>query len=419
MRVLHVLHTSLPFICGYSIRSDYIIRNQRELGICPAVVTSSQHPDDASQEETIGGTTHWRTPAIGTKPPVVRELALMRALNRRLDWAIREWKPDVLHAHSPMLVGLPALAASRRHGLPLVYEVRDLWENASVDRKRFSERSPQYRVARALETSVLRRADAVVAICEQLRLELVGRARRADGVHVVANGVDATQFMPRPGDPAAAARWGVEGKHLLGYVGTFQPYEGLDLLLKSLPAILERDPLAHAIIAGSGGQEAQLKALAASAGLNGHVTFTGRVPHEEVGAIYSLASVMVYPRVLTRTTALTTPLKPLEAMAMSKCVVVSDVPAMRELVEHRDNGLIFRAGDPADLAEQCIALLTSPSMQAEIGTRARERVLKERQWPQLVSAYSAIYQAAIRSARRDHSGSPLAAPAQICNPGSK
>ncbi|MGV3722648.1 MAG: glycosyltransferase family 4 protein [Actinomycetota bacterium] len=392
MRVLHVLHTSLPFICGYSIRSDYILRYQREQGMEPAAVTSSQHPNGDAPWETVNGLIHWRTPATKAKLfPGAREWMLTAVLRRKLETAIKEWRPHVIHAHSPMLVGLPALAAARAHGLPLVYEVRDLWENASVDRGKFSENSPHYQVARRLESRVLSRADAVVTICEKLRDAIADRASKPERVSVVGNGVDTASFQPTEPDPAERRRWGLDGKRVIGYVGTFQPYEGLETLIAALPHILRRQSSAHLLITGSGGEEARLRARVREQALEQHVTFTGRLPHAEVKSIYALADLLVYPRLLTRTTALTTPLKPLEAMAMGKPVVVSDVPAMHELVTRGETGLIFRSGDEADLGQRCAEALGSPQQCAYLGENARKWVLAERQWPSLVARYAQVY----------------------------
>jgi PEP-CTERM/exosortase A-associated glycosyltransferase len=396
MRVLHVLHTSLPYICGYAIRSDYIIRFQQELGIEPAVVTSAQHPNGELAREEINGVQHARTPMLkGKQLPGAREWQLMRALRKQIDASIREWRPQLIHAHSPMLVGLPALAAARAHGLPFVYEVRDLWENASVDRGKFRDGSAPYRVAQGMETRVLAKADAVVTICEKLRDELAPRTGHPDRLAVVGNGVDTASFQPLAPTQANRTRWGLEGKRVIGYVGTFQPYEGLETLLEAMPRILERQPAAHLLITGSGGEEQRLRVRTTELGLNPHVTFTGRLPHHEVKEAYALADLMVYPRLMTRTTAITTPLKPLEAMAMGKPVIVSDVPAMHELVRPGETGLLFRAGDRADLADKCALVLSEPARCDELGRCARNWVLAERQWPMLVARYGAIYASAM------------------------
>jgi PEP-CTERM/exosortase A-associated glycosyltransferase len=395
VRVLHVLHTSLPHICGYSIRSDYILRFQREHGHEVAMVTSAQQPDEGATFERVSDIDAWRTRALqGRQPPVVREFRLMSSLSRRIDTAIREWRPDLIHAHSPALVGLPALRSAMKAKLPLVYEVRDLWENASVDRGKFKEGSPLYRASQLLESAVFQRARAVVTICEKLRETIAPRVKNA--LHVVGNGVDTDQFTPRATPDATRARWGVQGKRVIGYIGTFQPYEGLETLIAAVPEIARTVPNVHVVITGSGGEEERLRQAAKDRGVASQVTFTGRVPHAEVLDLYAAADLFVYPRILTRTTALTTPLKPLEAMAMARPVMVSDVGAMLELVKHGETGLVFKAGDSSDLARGAAEILGDPARQRAMGEAARNWVVSERQWPVLIKRYGPIYEAALR-----------------------
>jgi glycosyltransferase involved in cell wall biosynthesis len=297
-----------------------------------------------------------------------------------------------------VLVGLPALLAARKYGLPFVYEIRDLWENASVDRGKFRYNSPFYRLARGLETYVLRRADAVVTICDALRWDVTTRVSDPHRVYVVGNGVDAGAFdaasVKVPDD--LRRRWRVDGKRVIAYVGTFQPYEGLDLLIQSMPAILASAPNAHLlIVGGSAGEstavEQALEARVESLKLGSHVTFTGRVPHSMVKSAYAIADIVVCPRLLTRTTALTTPLKPLEAMAMGRPLVISDVPGMRELVREGYTGVTFPAGDADALSRVCLRLLGDTGLRRALGQRARAWVAEHRQWPTLVARYRDIY----------------------------
>jgi PEP-CTERM/exosortase A-associated glycosyltransferase len=412
MRVLHVLHNSLPLVCGYSIRSGHIVRLQKRDGYDLLAVTSAQHPNGEAMREVIDGVEHRRTPSYqGKQWPLWREWQLVRRLAREVDRAVREWRPDLVHAHSPVLVGLPALQVARRHGLPFVYEVRDLWENALVDRGRFGHRSPQYQLARRGETYVLSKADAVVTICETLKAELEGRLRGRGKVHVVANGVDTDAFHPRASSEEVRRKHGLAGKRVILYVGTFQPYEGLELLVRSLQHVLARLPDAHLVVVGGsaslayrgattrGTQEEVLDRVVSDLHLGEHVTMTGRVPHEEVGDLYSIADCVVYPRILTRTTSLTTPLKPLEAMAMGKAVAVSDLPPMKELVRDGETGLTFAAGDESALARVCIKLLEDLEFRQGLGRAAREFVVAERQWPDLVRRYRWTYEESVRRLR--------------------
>lgn len=390
MRVLHVLHRSMPALSGYSIRTSYITQFQQKLGIAPYGVTSAQHPFDDVMHEVIDGVEFLRThPLEGKLYPGMRELRLMRALQKRVHEAIGRWKPDIIHAHSPVLVGLPALIEARRHRLPFVYEIRDLWENASVDRGKFSYDSPQYKVARGLESAVFRRANAVVAICEALRAELAPRVGKHTQLCVVGNGVDAAAFEPVAEATELRERLGLAGKRIVGYLGTFQPYEGLDCLVDAMPQVLEQIPNAHCVI--TGGTDEALERRAAELGMAEHVTFTGRVPHTQVRDMYSIADLMVYPRRSTRTTELTTPLKPLEAMALAKPVIISDVKAMLELVQNNETGLIFRAGDSADLADKIATILGDRERATTLGAQARAWIERERDWAALVPKYAELY----------------------------
>jgi PEP-CTERM/exosortase A-associated glycosyltransferase len=394
MRVLHVLHTSLPYVCGYSLRSDQILTLQRQQGIEVAVVSSAQQPDppqmDPSGGESIDGIAYYRTPRPKIGPTPIREFRLMRALERRIRDSCALFHPDIIHAHSPILVGMPALRVAGEMGLPLVYEVRDLWENASVDRGKFKAGSVPYRVARALETRVLRKADAVVTIGETLRTELQSRTSRV--VSITPNGADVEAFKPVDVTGEWLQKWNPNGERILAYIGSFQPYEGLDVLIKGMREIIRQRPGVRAVIAGDGPERAALERLAVTEGVTACVTFTGRVPHNQVREIYAVADVLVYPRIDTLTTRLTTPLKPLEALAMEKAVLVSDLPALRELVEPEVSGIAFEAGNPSKLANAAIRMLDDAALRRRLGKAGRESVVKERTWEASVARYLPIYQ---------------------------
>jgi glycogen synthase len=217
-------------------------------------------------------------------------------------------------------------------------------------------------------------------------------------VFVVANGVDTGVFDPASVKVSADLRrqWRLEGKRVIAYVGTFQPYEGLDLLVQAMRAIRASAANAHLlIVGGSAGEstamEQALQERVESLSLAPHVTFTGRVPHAMVKSAYAIADIVVCPRLLTRTTALTTPLKPLEAMAMGRALVISDVPGMRELVREGETGVTFPAGDVDGLAATCLRLLADPALRRALGQRAHAWVVEHRQWPTLVGRYHDIY----------------------------
>lgn len=397
MRVLHILQYSLPAASGYTVRSAYIMAGQKSLGITPFGVTSARHPNPVDQTEQIQGISIRRTPAYnGTTLPLVRELNLMRALHKTIKQAVRVWQPDIIHAHSPMLVGLPSLVAAKQHGLPLVYEVRDLWENAAVASGTFTETSIQYSLARSADSLLFRKANAIVTICSAMRDHIASRTANSIQPSVVPNGVMLDNFTPKPPQPDLLERFQVQGKRLFGFLGSFEPWEGLDVLIAAVPKIVAAVPHAHLLISGSGRMEQAVKEQITSLGLEAHITLTGRIEHASVNDVLALNELMIYPRSRSQITELTTPIKPLEAMAMARPIVVSDVGGLLELIEPGKTGLSFSAGDSSDLAHRVIDLLNDTHQQQVIGNAARTQVVADRDWPSITEQYRTIYDEAIQ-----------------------
>jgi hypothetical protein len=152
IRVLHVLHHIFHYPCGYRTRSENILRFQQELGYEVSVLTSCDHEGSHHLPNPPGVVVTSAPPYHGTRRRGFREWQLMQQLVPHVDRAIQAFQPDIVHAHSPVLVAWPALRAATRHGVPFVYEVRDLWENASVDLGKLSAGSIARRAARLTDT---------------------------------------------------------------------------------------------------------------------------------------------------------------------------------------------------------------------------------------------------------------------------
>jgi PEP-CTERM/exosortase A-associated glycosyltransferase len=288
-----------------------------------------------------------------------------------------------------VLNGLPALWVGRRLGLPVVYEARAFWEDAAVDHRTTREGSLRYRLTRALETFLFRRADRVVVIAEAMRREIVRRGVPAERVTVVPNGVDTDSFSPVPRDERLARSLGLDGAPVLGFIGSFYHYEGLSLLLEALPALRKRVPGARVLLVGGGEEEPALRALSSRVG--DAVVFAGRIPYDRIRDYYSLIDVFVCPRLRMRLTELVTPLKPLEAMAMARSVLASDVGGQAELIDHDVTGVLFAGESRDSLVQAAAGLGADPERRARLGRQAREFVVAQRGWPQVINRYLPLY----------------------------
>ncbi len=404
LRILHVLDHSLPLHSGYTFRTLSILSQQRTLGWETYHITSPKQGSGGQREERIDDWTFYRTPPASgllAKLPIVEYRYLMKALQARLAEVVATVHPDIIHAHSPVLNALPALAVGRATETPVVYEVRAFWEDAAVDQGTAQEWGPRYRLTRALETRALKQADAVTTICEGLRGDMLERGIPADKITVIPNAVDLAEFHSTANvDTGLLQQYGLTRGTTLGFAGSFYAYEGLDALLRAMPLVLREVPQARLLLLGGGPQEADLKTLASQLGLGHAVHFTGRVPHSEMTRYYSAMDVMVYPRVQRRLTDLVTPLKPLEAMAMGKLVVASDVGGHRELIRDGHNGHLFTAGSVDELARCLINLLKTPETWNEVIANGRTYVANERTWKASVERYRGVYASALEHARQ-------------------
>jgi len=397
MTSLHILDHSVPVVSGYSFRSLSIVQFQARLGLRPVVLTSPKHGGDSDGSETIEGLPYYRTGRAGGRVPVLRELRQMLRMASRIATVARVEGASLLHAHSPVLNGVPALWVGRRLGLPVVYEARGLWEDAAVDHGTTREGSVRYRLSRALEGWVFRKADGVVTICEGMRQDFIRRGVPPDRVVVVPNGVDVESFHPRARNENLARNLGLDGGPVFGFIGSFYRYEGLRFLAEAVPAIRRTLPKARFLLVGGGQEEPALRAMTADFG--DAVIFAGRVPHQHIREFYSVIDVFVCPRRRMRLTELVTPLKPLEAMAMAVPVLASDVGGHAELIRHGETGLLFPAESMEGLVAAAVRLGSDVALGRRLGDSARAYVTRERTWARLVARYPDLY-AALRSERR-------------------
>jgi PEP-CTERM/exosortase A-associated glycosyltransferase len=397
MRILHILDHGLPLQSGYTFRTRAILKAQEARGWTVAAVTGQRHGPAGAAVESVDGLTFHRTPATRRSGPL-GEIAGIRAFARRIEAAVDAFRPDILHAHSPVLDALAGLIVARRRKLPLVYEIRAFWEDAAVGNGTGAEGSLAYRTTRALETWAVRRADGVAVICEGLRDDLIARGIDGGKIMVSPNGVDLTLFgaVP-PRDDALAATLGLDGRDVVGFIGSFYDYEGLDDLIAAMPALVAARPDARLLLVGGGPMADALAAQAAASPVAGAIHFVGRVPHAEVERYYGLIDILAYPRKRMRLTDLVTPLKPLEAMAQGRMVAASDVGGHRELIRDGDTGTLFPPDDPPAIAAALAGMFDDRADWPSRRQRARAFVERDRNWSSNILRYEPLYHRLIQA----------------------
>ena len=411
MKILHILDISLPHRqSGYSLRSQYIINTQKALGFDPVVLTrwgkSEQLADGVEYIDDVPylrNTSEEYAIRLGERlgkfqlpdTPRIYHAGQEQYFRKRVARAVEAEKPDVLHAASPGKNAQVAIDIGHYYSLPVVYEVRGLWHDSGVAQGMLVPDSEAYRQQHVEHVNAMRQADAVVTLSEVLKAECIREGVDEDKIGVVPNGVAVEQYVPEDRSCELANRVGIElDDVVLGYIGLVRSLEGLRLLLQACEVLRGRYANLKVLIVGGGRDLPALQREAHERGLADVVIFTGEIPHDQIAAYYAMLDVFVIPRTRSRVTELVTPMKPYEAMAMEKAVVVSDVAALTEVVTDSETGRVFAADDVESLTQACAELIENPSLRMQLGKKGSEWVLSERTWRQVVEGYRGIYESA-------------------------
>ena len=399
MKILHIMDMSHPMIKGYAIRARYLCEAQREVGHEVTVLTAPSQEEGRDDEGVLNGVRYFRSHCTHTEKRFasfgVRQILYGRAVGRRLRALTAADSYDVIHAHTPFTLALPALRIAKTLATPFVYEKRNLWEESARARGKLAGRWPFATLSRRFDRYVSRRADAVCTITEALKLHTLRMGVPEDRVVVVGNGVDIDAFRPLKPPAALRQRLLQGGDFLIGFVGQFFRFEGLPLLVQAFRRLADQFPQARLALVGYGEDRERIEEAIRNQKLENACCLTGRVPHEKVRDHYAAMDVLVYPRLRSTLTEMISPLKPLEPMAMGKPVVASDVGGLRELVAPGESGYLFEAGSVTSLCAALRPFLDGNVNTEQLGQRARDYVEQHRQWKHQAAKYEDAYRIAL------------------------
>ncbi len=388
-RVLNVLAFSLPYTSvGYATRSHGLAEGIQNNGWEVRAYTRPGFPYDFKPEydgqelpleDSIDDVVYRRI--FGLERRGITEVQYLLEATAQLEAVMTREQPEVVHAASNYVTALPAMIAARRLGIPFVYEVRGFWEVTRSSRDSSFVNTPKYRFMQLFEDLLIHNADHVITITGAMRDVLIGKRVPAENISIAYNSVDPTRFTPTARVDSLGEKLGIpRGVPVIGYVGSFVDYEGLDDLLLAAKGLKEEGLDFRLLLVGDGAVFETLKEQSVLYGIEDLVILTGRVPHDEVPHYYSLVDIAPFPRKPWEVCELVSPLKPFEAMAQEKAVVVSSTQALTEIVDDGVNGLVFEKGNPESLKRALAALVADPGLQRRLGQTARLWVSSERNW---------------------------------------
>ncbi|MDK1329048.1 glycosyltransferase [Arthrobacter sp. zg-Y1143] len=408
-RIMYCAHSTGRFNSnGYSTRTAELTRGLMDSGLDVLVAARPGYPWDAKVDQPAPPAKRFTEHILGVRHvfnpgPSWSEQPLDQYWLEATDIYVREAqreRVEAIHAASNHVTALPALVAARRLGIPFSYEVRGLWEVTEASGKPGWKHSERYLLAERLETFVAVNADIVFAITEEVKDELVRRGVDPANIRILPNGVDTDRFSPLPPSPRLRNKLKVPaGIPVIGYAGSLVRYEGIAHLLESLNLLKQAGTPFRAVIVGDGPELGNLRAQASALNLSELVHFTGRVAATEIPEYVSVFDIVPCPRIRMPVTELVSPLKPLEAMAAGKAVVLTDLPPLRTFAgEDQGRALLARPSDPASLAKTLQILLDDPELRREMGQRARLWTVDSRQWSMLGNSAGDTLKSAISAA---------------------
>ena len=408
-KVVAFLHNSLPYSNGgYATRAHGLLSAVADEGFDVVAYTRPGYPKDfvvnfedfhLPSEDRIDGLLYRRLFEEFDRGTPESEYILRTA--SAYERTLRDEAPQIVHGRSTYLSSLPALIAARRCGLPFIYEVSGLWEIVHASRDSASRRSAEIRWITFLETLVATHADHVFTLNHAMEDELAERGVDRNRLTVVPNSVDPTRFQIVERSERLAVDLDLPlGVPVVGYVGSFQDYEGLDDLIQALAMVSRQGLDFRALLVGSGAMHANIAEAIREADLTEEVRLLGRVPFEEVPEYYSLIDIACFPRKPNLLTEIVSPMKPLEAMALGKCVVVSSVLPLQELVDHEETGLVFEKGNPESLTRELARAIQEQDLRSRMGKSASASVRSARTWKHAAGKVTAGYERVLKTKAR-------------------
>lgn len=400
MKIVHIVYQSLPNISGSSIRTRDLLMSQKEIGMFPFVISSpfQNGINEDADIDVINGVTHYRTynnnenhlvseGVSGLKKKTSKFFSVFKFYKSCFN-IIKEEQPHIIHAHATFYCALTALFLSKKFNIPVIYEVRSLWEEREKKQAKSFLKRIVLKAITNLETFCMRKADKVIVINKELEKEI--SLRGVKNISIIPNGVNTSLINVQ-----STEKIGITEDIVFGYVGSISPIEGLDLLAKASKE-LESENLNFSVrIYGDGVFLEPLKQLVRQLDLK-NFYFLGKLKSEKISEAYRTIDVIVNPRLKSKISDTVTPLKPLEAMAYKKLVIASNVGGMRELIDDNINGLLFDSDNLTSL-KKVLKQVIEKGIDNEIVDNGFSHVLNNKSWKQNAKKYFNIYKKIIKT----------------------
>jgi len=396
-KIMFVCHTSFPHHNnGYAVRTHNIALEIKKLGYDIQCVSRPGYPWDRKDavelaniksQSVIEGVPYFRYHTTNVTTLPLPDFAAQAA--KTLQQHIEQHEITHVIAASNFVNALPALIAARNSGATFTYDVRGLWEYTTASKNTHWEASERFGLSSQLETLIASNATTVLCISSALKNELKKRGVNESKISIALNGTAPiaakkayrTNVKSALGIPYSAT--------VIGFIGSVEPYEGLDLLARCAAKLLQADHNNISfLIVGDGSYLSALKEVCKKYKLLDKFFFTGRVPHHTIPEYYDAIDICAYPRRNDLVCTLVPPLKPLEAMMQGIAVIIPDLPPLNELTGGAKNTAIYKPENDCDFFKKISRLINDTEERDALARKGKRFVEKQRTWKNTAQIYS-------------------------------
>lgn len=302
-------------------------------------------------------------------------------------------KPSVIHSASNFVVGMAGARAAKALGIPSIYEIRGFWHLTQSTKRLGYEGSDHYNLTERLEIETAKLSDHVFTITNALKDILIEHGIAKEKITVLPNAVNPNKFKIAPKNRQLEKELKFHNKVVIGYIGSFVEYEGLDLLIEACSILNKKlGDCFRLLLVGDGDMMQVLRKSVRFLQLEDIVKFTGRVSHDQVQEYYSLIDIAPLPRRGFRVCELVSPLKPFEAMASGKVLITSSVEALAEIINDGETGFVFEKDNALDLADKLELVILNESLRKQVGITANKWVIENHSWDVICKRVTHVYQ---------------------------
>jgi glycosyltransferase involved in cell wall biosynthesis len=299
----------------------------------------------------------------------VMEIAYNLIGYQKLSQAIQKFQPDFIYERYALYTFAGVLAA-KRYGIPIILEVNAplAYEQKVYGKLVFPK------LAESLERWITSHTTKTVVVSTPLKKHLIGLGVPAHHLEVIPNGIDPEQIHPDISGEGIRKKYHLEGKVVLGFIGWFRKWHGLEMLLEVMAEDSFKQIPVHLLLIGEGPAYDSLQKYVKVQALSDRVTFTGPIPHQQVAAYMAALDIALQPSA----TPYASPMKLFEYMGMGKAIVAPKQENIEEILIHNESGILFEPSNKKALEEAILKCVQDASFRRRIGRRAREQVFQRK-----------------------------------------